>query len=475
MASTFPLWRPVGELHGLGEQPRQLWLRADRPLSYLRVSAADNPKRPGPSFAKTAIESRNTSLTRRYGVVFTTPEVESALGERFADAAIPGLFAALQIEGQPGATLTLLTLQQVHLLAQSEPWPVAQDRPVRIDRTRVEVARCIDPWELPADFDDDKGFRYQYRYGIARLADAEPHTLVWPNSTREKSYGSDYVAHLTPEHLARLNSPSYVVIENAADPGKYAAALARPDSELEGNAKRRNPLIAGGHATDVVALDRGVREVLGISDGELAVVHPWDKPGLGATIRRRAFKTRSVYAHPSLPLRGDLEKPVCRLSKDAMSSIGAREGDYVEVSALVRGSKDFKRTTIKKRALLIDRTEAEARAGWASADAEEGYIDCAELHGIFPRYPTIYLDYFDQRELFGEGQRGRPLVCPVVQVRPLPVTRFADEASEFTWVGIVAVVAVAARALEDYLAILGALAVVLLALLVYARVRRATR
>jgi hypothetical protein len=225
---------------------------------------------------------------------------------------------------------------------------------------------------------------------------------------------------------------------------------------------------------EAVALDRGLREALGISDGECAVIHAWDRPNAARRLHRLGFSTRSVFAHPSVPLRADLEKPVCRLSTDAMTAIGARDGDRVVVEALVR-TKDaaFERRTVAKRVLTIDAGEAERRALWVSHDADEGYIDCAEWHGIFPPFPTIYLDFFDMRALFGGG-RGT-LTCPVVQVRPKLASRFADDASEFAWVGVIGLVAVLVQAANLPLLVLVLVAVVVVAILVTFRVRRSIR
>jgi hypothetical protein len=468
------------------EGQRALWLREDRPMSYLRVSAAGGDKRPGPSFAKTAIESTNAPLPRRYAVVFSALGVESELVCLFDEAVIPGLFAAFPIEDDPGCTLTLLSRQQLLLLAESTRLRTAR-APAHIRDSRITVELVVDPWDLPGDLHNDDGFRYQYRFGIAHMDDAPATSLVWPNGARGGSDASDYLAVMSPEHLRDLGDPRYVVIENPVDPGKYAYALAKCDDSWRFKcAAHSNPLIKGGHAANVVALDRGVREVLGIGDGELAIVHRWGGAHLRLSFDRWAFATRSVYAHPSPPLRGDLEKPVCRLSKDVMSAIGVREGDQVQVGTVVRvdsasgddatpSTPEFKHRTITRRALLIDEVEAKARRGWSSADAEEDYIDCAELHGVFPPYPIVYLDYFALAELFAGGHHGRPLVCPVVQVRPKLLTRLADEVSELAWVGIAAIVALVARAFDYPVVGLSVLALALLVALVYARVRRATR
>lgn len=190
-----------------------------------------------------------------------------------------------------------------------------------------------------------------------------------------------------------------------------------------------------------MTLDRGLREALGICDGETAVVHPWRGPNRSRRLHRLRFSTRSVYAHPSIPVRADLEKPVCRLSADAMSA--------------------------------IDESEAERRATWSSADADEGYVDCAEFHGIFPPFPAIYVDYFDMSRLF--GQSAGPLVCPVVQIRPKLSTRIADDAGEFAWVGVIGLVAVLAQATDLGLLPLALLATAVVAFLVLLRVRRSVR
>lgn len=454
----------VGGLYTAADAPpTRLLLAEGRPLSYLRT--------PEHSLVRALITGGAAAIGLRTPVALRGDL--AGLATHFREIDIPETFPALMVEGSE-ERIAFLTPQQVEAVTQTR-LAVGAPGERRIARSGVLVHRVFDPGTLPVGWRTNP-FPYQYRSGLCSLATVaeDDAVLIWPNGNRTPEDRGEYIACVTPEYAYALGSPQYVAVANAADPGKYAAALLRVDPTLI-TSTAGNPLLEEGRVREVVALDRGIREALGINDGELGVVHPWHTPNLSRRFHRLGFSARSVYAHPSLPVRADLDKPVCRLSADGMSAIGARDGDRVVIEALVRNREDggFERRTVTKRVLTIDPAEAEQRAKWASPDAEEGYVDCAEFHGIFPAFPAVYVDYFDIKQLFAGS--GGPLVCPVVQVRPRLSARFADDASDFAWVGVIGLVAVLVEAADLELRSLLVFAVVIAVSLVLLRVWRAIR
>lgn len=461
------------------------------------------------------------------------PQQLATLANGLADHAATSVIPVLPSDA-PGLAIALLSQSQLAVIAGTPelrrlvavappaaglrlelPGPTAVERlPVR----NLVTQRNLDTLVLA---DKLQSFPFELRSGqLPRVSlpslpagGSGELALVWPNGRRNRADRGEFVVAVDPELYAQLRGrrwhdhrwlrgpraprpvaaaaarvhrwssalwwksaarwpvlsnlrPVFVGVENASDPGKFGPAIVRRDPGL---AAGRGQF---GDDRPCVAIDRGLRESLGIHEGEFARIHPWSAPDWSRRLLWAGFATRCVFAHPSIPLRADLEKSVCRLSLDAMTAIGARDGDRVTLEVLgydTAKGRPVRRTTIN-RAYAIDPEEAKQRADWASGDVDVGFVDCAEFHGIYPAFPTVYVDYFDLATLLGSSS----VVCPIVQVRPKRSARLLDDLSELALIVVIGLSAVVAEGfgLGQHAAILGTLALVVIAAFVLIRLRR---
>lgn len=472
----------VGYLADFNERfaDREGWyslvLRATSPLSYLRVADGQSV-RPGRTLARILIESRCAELRRRIPVVLDDAELDE-LGNSIAYDGGNPLLPIIEMKDAAGAErqVAFIESRDVAFLDGEAAGAEAVDR-VRLQRPGIE----IEAW-TPAGLAalGRPGFRQQYGYGIYSGGSfcGPDSFLVWPNGTRPKRARGNYVVALPQSVHAEMGRPPYILVENPVTPGRYAAGLAVPDEAL-GAQSERHPFVDGRSYKGLVAIDRGLREVLGICDGEAARIYPWRDGRLSRRLHTPWLSPRTVFAHPSVPIRSDLEKPVCRLSRDAMESIGVSDGDNVSIEVLTRHDDEFVRRSITKRVLAIDPDEALRRAEWENGDSDSGYLDCAAFHGVFPKYPTIYLDFFDLKQLFARdpdspGAADAPS-CPVVQVSPVLRSKLTDELGELAWIGVIGVIAVVAQVAEVSAGWLAVIVAALVVVLLWFRLRRDVR
>ncbi|HEY7961628.1 MAG TPA: hypothetical protein VID29_06890 [Solirubrobacteraceae bacterium] len=291
---------------------------------------------------------------------------------------------------------------------------------------------------------------------------------VRPNLRRDRIRG-EFVSVLSPEAYLALGQPAYAIVVNPYFPANRLPTWVVVESGL--------PEEEPHHHT--IYIDRTIRETLGVADGEFCQVYPWATETVTETFRRwtnrKSVGPRTLVAHVKMPLKSDTEKPVCRMSSGSLSALGIASGGFVTLEAMTlatpAGAEEPPRWAVKRirrRVLEVDEETTKRRASWES-DQAPSYVDCAGRYAIFPPYPDIYLDFFARRELGGLA------ICGVVQVRAAVWSRLLDEASEFAWLGVIAVIAAATAAISppawDYFAIAGALT----AILIFWRVRRAVR
>jgi hypothetical protein len=458
----------VGKLAGV-DPGRDLLLPRGRPLSYLRVNERPHASR---GLTRSLLERRATELRVRIPVVVEregSDRIVAAL-ERFAVSQVfPVLDGTCERDGE--VEICWLDLVQVAVLRRSEGTGLAR-------RNAVVVAAGIgfSP-TFAVSADPEAATRsWQYWNSEWEFADPpEPRDRWWrvrPNETRRRGHwllmagpGSrgpeargTFAACLHPSMREELGNPPYVVVEHPFRGGRVPVAV------LEDEFRGMGENVWG----KTIFLDRTARDGLGLLDGEFCLVHPWTRPRIALRrlrLRDRLVGARTIAAHPRAPARADLEKPVCRLEPEALETIGGRAGEFVAIERVVpaadgrEGHWDVVRT--KQRVLPIDRAERTRRAEWeapqtwdaasegpgeggAGAPELEGYVDCAERLGLHPPYPAIYLNYYTRKEALGELQ-----LCEPVQVRVGIGNRLANEASEFAWLAVIALLGAAIAFLDS--------------------------
>jgi hypothetical protein len=459
----------VGELLGTAT-PHTLLLAPGFPLSYLRVRQFEETPI---ALVRFMIESGGPTLRHSVPVLFDSradAEIEVARLRQFGATSV---FPILT-DASDGSTRILALIGSGQLGALCEdpsapPYLARQIDPPAFAGILFDCVYQLGPAGIP--FVPTENDRHEYWNSIWSFVEPIDVDGLWrvrPNSRRDRIRG-EFVAVLSPHAHLALGQPAYVIVVNPYFPDSRLPAWVIVEADL--------PAEEGDHHT--IYVDRTIRETLGVADGELCQVHPWATGTFTEVVRRWTYRKsigpRTLVAHTKIPLKSDTEKPVCRMSSGSLSALGVPSGGFVTLEAMAPESQTddgspvgWTAKRIRRRVLEVDETTMKRRESWES-DQAPNYVDCAGRYAIFPPYPDIYLDFFARREL------GDLAICGVVQVRAAVWSRLLDEASEFAWLGVVAVVAAVAATIGlpvwGYLAIAAALT----GALVFLRVRRAVR
>lgn len=455
----------VGRLAGV-DPGLDLLLPEGRPLSYLRVGERPNASQ---GLTRSLLERRATELRVRIPVVVEpggSGPIVAAL-ERFAVASVfPVLDGTCESEGN--VEVCWLDLVQVAALSRQEGNGLAPRGPVVAAGIRFSPTYAVspDPEEATRDW---QYWNTDWEF-VERPDDRDDWWRVRPNETRRRSRRllkggpgdrgpearGTFAACLHRSMRKELGNPPYVVVEHPFRGGRVPVAV------LEDEFKGADETVWA----KTIFLDRTARDSLGLLDGEFCIVSPWVRPRIAlwrSRMRDRLVGARTIAAHPRAPARADLEKPVCRLEPAALEAIGGRPREFVAIERIVpaadgqEGHWDVVRT--KQRVLPIDSAEQVRRADWESpqtwdaaaaslggaggAPEIEGYVDCAERLGLYPPYPAIYLNYYTRKAL-------RELrLCEPVLVRVGIGNRLADDASEFAWLAVIALLGAAIAFLDS--------------------------
>ncbi len=481
----------VGKLAG-ADPGHDLLLPGGRPLSYLRVGQRPEKSR---GLTKALLEHRATELRVRIPVVVRrgdSARVVSALRRFAASQVFPALDGSCERTGE--VDVCWLDLTQIAALRQEGSGIARRDTPVTAAGISFSPSFEVSPRpQAPNRF-------WQYWNSDWELVEPPEDRGEWwrvrPNETRRRRHWllldgrgpearGTFAACLHPRMREALGKPPYVVVEHPFRGGQMPV-LALED-KLDG--------LKEEEWRDTIFLDRTARDALGLLDGEFCLVHPWARPRSTLFYRRlrdRVVGARTIAAHTMAPARADLEKPVCRVEPEALETIGARGGEFVQIERVVqpKGAPQdhWKAVRASCRALPIDSAERARRADWEAPQtwderSEEaaggsetpeltGYVDCAERLGLHPPYPAIYLNYYTRKErLQGLG------LCEPVQVRIGFWSRLAAEASEFVWLALIGLLGAAAAFLDSSLWRIAAVValVALTAFLVCFRAIRAIR
>ncbi len=459
----------VGELVDAGA-PHALLLAPGFPLSHLRVRQPDEAPI---ALVRFMIESGGPTLRHSVPVLFDSRadiEIEVARLRQFG---VTSVFPILTDAGDGSARiLALIGSGQLGALCEDPAGHRNLARQTDVPAfagIRFEHAYRLEPAGIPfVPAENDRHEYWNSTWSFMEPIDVDGLWRVRPNLRRDRIRG-EFVAVLSPHAHLALGQPAYVIVVNPYFPDNRLPAWVMVEADL--------PVEEGNHHT--IYVDRTIRETLGVADGELCQVHPWVTETFIENVRRWTYRKsigpRTLVAHTKIPLKSDTEKPVCRMSSGSLSALGVPSGGFVTLEAMAPefqaddGSPPrWTARRIRRRVLEVDETTTKTRESWES-DQAPNYVDCASRYAIFPPYPDIYLDFFARREL------GDLAICGVVQVRAAVWSRLLDEASEFAWLGIIAVVAAVAATIGlpvwGYLAIAAALT----GALVFLRVRRAVR
>jgi hypothetical protein len=482
----------VGKLAGVDTGP-DLLLPSGRPLSYLRVGERANDSR---GLTRSLLERRATELRVRIPVVVEpggSDRIVAAL-ERFAVSPVfPVLGGTCESEGE--VEVCWLDLVQVAALRRQEGSGLARRGAVvaagirfsptyEVSASPEEATRSWQYWNSDWEFADPPEDRDRWWRVRPNETRRRGHWLLMagPGSRGPEARGT-FAACLHPRMRRELGNPPYVVVEHPFRGGHVPVAVLQ--DEFTG--------VGENVWGKTIFLDRTARDGLGLLDGEFCAVHPWVRPRIAlwrCRMRDRMVGARTIAAHPRAPARADLEKPVCRLEPEVLETIGGRAGEFVAIERVVpaadgrEGHWEVVRT--KQRVLPIDRAERARRAEWEApqtwdaasespgeggdgAPDIEGYVDCAERLGLYPPYPAIYLNYYTRKEALRELR-----LCEPVQVRVGIGNRLANEASEFAWLAVIALLGAAIAFLDSpfwQIASAGVLIVLTLAMLAFRAIR----
>ena len=458
----------VGWVLGPGERVQEsleLLLAPGFPLSHLRVRLGPQKQ---VTLIRYMIEKQGPTLRRSVPVLLKSVQEAHEAVWRLEELGLTSVFPVLfnSSEKDP-RVLALLEASQISGLCEqpARKLRLVEDVPafagIRFESAH-EFQEASEP-EILESLD-----RRAYWNSTWSFTDDIPVSGLWrvrPNQLRDGVRG-EFAAALAPAALERLGNPPYVVLVNPYFPHNCLPACVVSDERLEGEP-----------TGNVVYIDRTVRETMGVSDGELCRVFPWHVKSRVERFRRWTYRKsvgpRTLVAHTKLPLKSDTEKPVCRMSGSSLAALGVPAGSFVTLEVLrpagVGGTPtDWTPRRIRLRALEVEDSTMKARARWEGEQAPV-YIDCAGRYAIFPPYPDVYLDFFTREAL------GKVPLCGVVQVRAAIPSRLVDEASDFAWLGFIAVVAALVAALGLSSLFYLAIALVVTLLLLFLRVRKAVR
>lgn len=211
--------------------------------------------------------------------------------------------------------------------------------------------------------------------------------------------GHDYIVAVSKE-LAKshdLNNVLEIVVErpsNGDQPALRVSASLRVDSNLETLATREYSKIR---------MDQTLRTALGL---------PFTRDSIKAKLDLQIFPLQTnklkwlkqrllnilgvkyIYARVEKPDPTDIEKNICRISKDALAIIGTDEGRRVVILACRRESESHVPcpTEIAIRAFDLKQThrsepDSHDKEGWGAR-----YVNFSKLLGVSPDLSPIYLD-----------------------------------------------------------------------------------
>lgn len=266
-------------------------------------------------------------------------------------------------------------------------------------------------------------------------------TILATTSEDRKKFPSDFVLVL-PQELAdayELHADERVVIGRQLDQPDlrmlYVAASLRIDTVA--------PPKAETASNRCIRMDQTLRTALGyqytdkdVKEDNARLVFsplPWVQKN---KLKRRFLRFLGVkytFARVEKPHPTDIEKGLCRISKDTLSIIGTDEGRKIVVESCFAPSgsdtKEFQNTEHAIRAFDLGKDIRDQRAIEKTKGAEERwqarYINAEGLLGVTPDISPIYLDKA-ARDALGGVRPG-----DAVRVRRDFVDLYKSQAFEF--------------------------------------------
>jgi hypothetical protein len=231
------------------------------------------------------------------------------------------------------------------------------------------------------------------------------------NDDRDR-FPNDFVLVVDPEvaRAAQLGATDGVVIERMVDAATRKVLRVSASLRIDAALSPRSPT-RDGHAPSgpQVRMDQTLRTALGIPYAEGAVKGPLsgislarlpiDKRSRWKAWWLRLLGVKYAFARVEKPYPTDIEKGICRISKDTLSIIGTDEGRRVVVVACRRNADQpdvFETSEYATRAYDLSKDMREARAARTPEEVALGwrarYVDAPRLLGVNPDLSPIYLD-----------------------------------------------------------------------------------
>ena len=159
---------------------------------------------------------------------------------------------------------------------------------------------------------------------------------------------------------------------------------------------------------DEIKIDETLRTALGAKEGDKVIIEATKPPKRGILKRMLLgmLKTQIELMRVKKAVYLDMEKNICRISKDVMQAIGVAEGDFIDIQSL--------ESSINLRALELSDRIREIKKEQVDANPEF-YPDCTKelslkrLRKTKHDLPLIFLDLDARKELGVEA-------CDVVRV-----------------------------------------------------------